>query len=193
MKERDPSQAVCTRLRQAREHNFSFTSDGHGVARTFISTPDAAARTATLETVLRRRTSRGSAPRRLSTMIAAGDEQRVVYMVGSARFRVASRVARRFDKRVIIHGAAPSPRSGTEDGWNFSEGSETPSPDRGEKNTRAAGRRALANARRANLYAASITNHKPALVARAIEDVLDSRVTTNNHEIPASRVRAGTL
>ena len=51
-------------------------------------------------------------------MIArAKDKQRVVYMVGSARFRVASRVARRFDKRVIIsRRRAVSPRSGTEDG-----------------------------------------------------------------------------
>ena len=35
------------------------------------------------------------------------DKQRVIYMVGSARFRAASRVGRRFDKRVIIYFTAP--------------------------------------------------------------------------------------
>ena len=64
------------------------------------------------------------------------DKQRVVYMVGSAHFRAASRVGRRFDKRVIISSATPSPQGPGPRMDGIFGARETRDFDIGEKNTR---------------------------------------------------------
>ena len=114
-------------------------------------------------------------------------------MVGSACFRATSRVGRRFDKRVIIHGAAPSPQGSGPRMDGIFGAREMRDFDIGE-NTCSRRTTLARDARDAPICTLRVSQtHKPTLVARAIEDVLDSRVTTNNHEIPVSRVRAGTL